>query len=256
MDEAIKKTISYLQKAQSILFLTGAGISVDSGIKTYRGVGGVWTENEKFEDVPIEDIMTGETIRKNPELFWRCLSHREKGYRGATFNRGHQIVAEMEKHFSRTWVLTQNVDGFHSLAGSKNVLEIHGSMRKLLCAECSWQKQVLDYSELSMPPLCPQCQSILRPNVILFGEMLPGKTFQSYAREVDQGFDLVFSIGTMCSFPYLVGPILKLLEAGTPVVEINPEETPVSSRVSTKISLGATEALDKIWRGYRERQEG
>ena len=121
--EKIKKVSELLKDAKSILFITGAGISADSGLPTYRGMGGLY-ENDATEDgIPIEMALAGETLRKKPEITWKYLSQIEKRCRAAKHNRAHEILAEMEERFDRVWILTQNIDGFHHAAGSKNVLD-------------------------------------------------------------------------------------------------------------------------------------
>ena len=124
---------------ESILFITGAGISADSGLPTYRGIGGLYDRgtDDGFE---IEEIMSGRMLESRPELTWKYLIEMLKGARGATFNRAHEVIAEMEAGFPRVWTLTQNVDGFHHDAGSNDVIEIHGNIRHLKCVRCDYRQ--------------------------------------------------------------------------------------------------------------------
>ena len=247
----IRKIIELLKGCQSIFFITGAGISADSGLPTYRGIGGLYNDKATEEGIPIETALAGETLQNHPEITWKYLSQIEKNCRQAKFNRAHQVIAEMERHFKRVWVLTQNIDGFHSDAGSKKVIEIHGNMHKLICPRCSWRDQVKDYSQINqIPPLCPQCKGVVRPEVVFFGEMLPDYECQVLADELAQGFDIYFSIGTTSVFPYIQQPIIAAKHLKRPTIEINPAHTEVSGLVDIKINLGATEALDKIWKAY------
>ncbi len=110
-----------------------------------------------------------------------------------------------------------------------------------------------DYSALDLPPRCPRCRAIVRPNVVLFGEELPEQKLERLWSELDTGFDLVFSVGTSSLFPYIAEPVLRASDAGIPTVEINPETTAVTSRVELRIAGGAAEALDEIWRRFRAR---
>lgn len=144
----------------------------------------------------------------------------------------------MEQKFNRFWILTQNVDGFHTAAGSKNVIEIHGNMYRLSCTGCDYQKTYSDYSGIKIPPQCPLCQSMLRPNIVLFEESLPEKQIKMLYRETQTPFDLVLSIGTSSYFPYISEPIWTAKQAQIPTVEINPSETAVSHLVDTKIEQG------------------
>jgi len=253
-DDIIAEVAQLLKKSENILFVTGAGISADSGLPTYRGIGGLYNETTTEDGVPIETALAGEMLETNPEVTWKYLSQIEKNCRQATFNEGHRIMAEMENHFSRVWVLTQNIDGFHHQAGSHHVIEIHGNFRKIFCPHCSWRTTINDFSEITIPPLCPQCQRIVRPDVVFFGEMLPEHPVQTLISELQKGFDLYVWIGTTCVFPYIQQPIFEAQALGKPTVEINPGQTEISSLVDFKISLGAAEALSRIWNAYQRAQ--
>jgi NAD-dependent deacetylase len=246
-DRAIDTVVKRLATSESLLFITGAGISADSGLPTYRGIGGLYDLVHPEEGIPIEEILSGNMMRRRPELTWKYLGQVEKCARGATFNRGHEVIAAMEARFPRVWTLTQNIDGFHRAAGSKNVLEIHGRLDELSCMKCEYQRRVKSYDELSIPPHCPRCNAMLRPDVVLFGEQLPVDVVEHFYAELDAGFDAVFSIGTTSSFPYIAGPIELARRRRWFSVEINPGPTRVSELVDVKISLGGADALDAIW---------
>jgi NAD-dependent deacetylase len=243
--------VEILARSRNLLFITGAGISADSGLPTYRGIGGLYNAEHPEEGIPIEEILSGEMLRCRPELTWKYLGQIEQACRGARCNRAHQVIAEMESCFERVWTLTQNIDGLHRQAGAKNVLEIHGNLHDLLCTECGWQQTVDDYSGLSLPPRCPRCQAILRPQVVLFGETLPGAVVERFYDQLDIGFDAVFSIGTTSVFPYIAGPIEAARRCGWATIEINPAATRVSRLVDIKLAMRAAEAMDSIWSQYR-----
>jgi len=248
--EKIKKIAGLLNVSQSILFITGAGVSADSGLPTYRGIGGLYNDSATDEGISIETALAGYTLKTHPEITWKYLSQIEARCRDATFNRAHQIIAEMENRFKRVWVLTQNIDGFHQLAGSRNLIEIHGNMHKLLCEKCGWRETVKNYAELEIPPLCPECGSIARPDVVFFGEQLPSKELHTLYAEMEKGFDLYFSVGTTSVFPYIQEPILRAKSSQKPVIEINPADTEISYLADVKLALGAAEALNEIWSTY------
>ncbi|MBU0635013.1 MAG: NAD-dependent protein deacylase [Candidatus Omnitrophica bacterium] len=248
--EKIKKVVRRLKKSKSIFFITGAGISADSGLPTYRGIGGLYDDKTTEDGIPIEKALAGQTLRESPKITWKYLSRIEEKCRGATFNSAHKILADMEKVFERVWILTQNIDGFHQKAGSNNVIDIHGDMHKLLCPRCGWRSAVRDYRDLAIPPLCPACTHIVRPDVVFFGEMLPTEKVDKLYRELEKGFDIYFSIGTSSVFPYIAQPILLAGHLRRFSVEINPGKTPVSDIVDIKIPQGAACALEGIWQEY------
>ncbi len=251
-----RQVAKLLKQSKSILFITGAGISADSGLPTYRGIGGLYNDKTTDEGIPIEEALSGEMLTASPAVTWKHLSQIEKNCRNARFNRGHEVIAEMERRFERVWVLTQNIDGFHSAAGSRNVIEIHGNMHKLSCMKCSWRTKVKDYSQLTIPPICPKCGFTVRPEVVLFGEMLPANECQFLSDELTKGFDIYFSVGTTSVFPYIQQPIIDAKYSKRPTVEINPAETEISHLVDIKINSGAAGAMDWIWREFNLQEAG
>ena len=244
------KVSELLKSCESILFITGAGISAKSGLPTYRGAGGLYNDKVTEDGIPIEMALAGETFRTQPAITWKYLSQIEKKCQGAKFNAAHKIITEMESHFQRVWVLTQNIDGLHHSAGSKKIIDIHGDMHKLLCTQCDWRKRVEDYSQISIPPICPKCNAIVRPDVVFFGETLPKQKVEILAEELEKKFDMYCSIGTTSVFPYIQQPILDAKLLGHITIEINPDKTEISDLVDIKIPLEAAEALHIIWEGF------
>ena len=239
--------VHVLRSCQSILFVTGVGISADSGMPTYRGIGGLYEIEATEEGLPIEKILSGPMLHSNPELTWKYLGQIADATRGASFNRAHEVIAQMEKHFSRVWTLTQNVDGFHRLAGSRNVIEIHGNLRSLSCMQCD-ARQVIDEDEhVKLPPRCLVCSAIMRPDVVLFEELLPQDSVRQLRCELETGFDAVFSIGTSAVFPYIQQPVIAARQTGVPTIEINPSQTLVSRHADYRLVMGAATAMDEIW---------
>ena len=125
-------------------------------------------------------------------------------------------------------------------------------MHKLACMNCGWRKEVSDYSAINLPPRCPACGVIVRPEVVFFGEMLPEDKLAVLDQELKRGFDIYFSIGTSSVFPYISQPIVVAKYSGRPTVEINPEDTEISGLVDIKLRMRAAEALDAIWKTYKE----
>jgi NAD-dependent deacetylase len=240
-----------LAQAKSALFITGAGISADAGLPTYRGIGGLYEERVTDEGMPIEVLLSGDMFRARPEVTWKYLHQIELACRGAEPSRGHEILAQLEERLERCVVFTQNVDGLHRAAGSKNVIEIHGSIHDLACTRCAYTTHVKDFSLLSFPPRCPQCRAIVRPQVVLFGEALPAEPFTGFEDELEQGFDVVFAIGTSAMFPYIARPVLVAKSQGIPTVEINPGTTELSDLFDHRLPATARQALRAVWGAYR-----
>ncbi len=243
----IDRIADRLRVSDSILFITGAGLSADSGVPTYRGVGGMYDLDETEEGLPIEELLSGEMLESDPHVTWKYLAQIASACQGATFNSGHQLIARFEYALPRVWVLTQNVDGFHRAAGSCNVIDIHGDMHDLFCTDCDWQDQVEDFDELSIPPECPRCGGAVRPNVVLFGEMLPFDKVERLHTELAEGFDAIIAVGTSALFPYISEPVYTAAQSETLTVEINPGETELSDVVDIALPLKASEALELIW---------
>lgn len=241
----VARIVGELRRARRLLFITGAGISADSGLPTYRGIGGLYNDQHTEENFSIETAMSGSMLEANPAITWKYLGQIESACRGARFNEAHTIIAEWQERFE-VCVLTQNIDGFHRDAGSRNLIEIHGDIHDLFCTRCDYAATVPDYSGLQIPPACPRCRALVRPRVVLFGEALPSAAIRHLYAELNQGFDLVFSIGTTSVFPYIAGPVAQASQAGIPTVEINPGDTHVTRLVDYKLAAGAVTSLRAI----------
>lgn len=248
---SIDNLVRILRKSRSILFITGAGISAESGIPTYRGIGGLYNVDTTEEGIPIEEALSASMLAENPRLTWKYLAQIGLAVSAARHNRAHEVIAEMEQHFLRVWTLTQNVDGFHRSAGSTNLIEAHGNMHSLSCTRCAFKSTTNEFELRDIPPKCPRCGSLVRPDVVLFGELLSGAGIERLQSELQKGFDVVFSIGTTSVFPYIRAPIYTAKSQGNVTVEINPCETTVSRDVDYRITLSAGEALDEIWTRFK-----
>lgn len=249
-EESLQAVCEHLHKARRLLFITGAGVSADSGLPTYRGIGGLYDERLTDDDVPIEVALSGEMFREEPRLTWKYIAQIEQACRGASHNDAHQVIREMESAFD-VCVLTQNVDGFHRSAGSRYVIEMHGDIHQLLCERCRFARRVPDYAGLDLPPRCPECEAILRPRVVLFNETLPEQAVMDWYAAWDQGFDLVFSVGTSSIFAYIAAPVIEAAQAGIPTVEINPGDSEVSALVDHRLRSGAARCLRDLWDRYQ-----
>lgn len=246
--ETLDTVAQLIDDSDRILFITGAGISADSGLPTYRGIGGLYHERLTEDGLTIEEALSGEMMYQRPDITWKYIAQIEANCRGAQPNIAHRIIAALEAENPGVWVLTQNVDGLHRDAGSNNLIEIHGTVHRLRCIECHHARTVTDYAGLEIPPACPSCGGLIRPDVVLFGEMLPDAGLNRLQALLDDGVDLVVSIGTTSVFPYISGPIWWADQVGVPSVEINPGETEVSRLVTHRIRMKAAEAMPELWR--------
>ena len=231
--------IRVLRAAQHIAVLTGAGVSAESGIPTFRDAQvGLWAQYRP------EDLATPEAFARNPKCVWDWYAWRGEIVRSAKPNPGHYALADMQRHVPKLSLITQNVDGFHQMAGSMDVIELHGN---ILRAKCSRENVVIDrWAETSeAPPLCPHCGAYLRPDVVWFGEMLPPGALEAAAQAAST-CDVFFSIGTSS----LVEPAASLahvaLQRGAAVVEINPTTTPLTARATFALQGTSGEILPAL----------
>ncbi len=251
-NDKIEQLADALEHAASVLFITGAGISADSGLPTYRGVGGLYDGVGTEDGMPIEVALSGSTFEAQPELTWKYITQVEAACRGAKPNRAHEVIAQYQFSRPRAWVLTQNVDGFHGLAGSKALMEIHGNLRNLHCTQCGWSQVVENYRDLGLKtgelraPVCCKCGGVIRPNVVLFGEMLPIAVVEALQAQLALGFDVVVSIGTSSGFPYIQQPVMAAKEDGRFTVEINPAKTELSDLVDLYIPQRALPTFEAL----------
>ena len=235
-----------LSRCESVLFVTGAGISADSGLPTYRGIGGLYERADTDEGISIEAALSGAMFQRDPSLTWKYIHQIESACRDAGPNRAHEAIVELERRFERVWVLTQNVDGLHHAAGSKNVIDIHGDVHRLRCTRCGHRWRVVNYAALAIPPSCPLCDSLVRPEVVLFGEMLPVDRSRTLQSQLMMGFDAVFTIGTTSVFPYIAEPVLDAKRRGRMTVEINPGASEVSQLGDYCLRTGAATTMDAL----------
>jgi NAD-dependent deacetylase len=248
MDERIARVAQAIKQAERILLITGAGLSADSGLPTYRGVGGLYN-GHTAEGLPIEAALSGPMLQRDPALCWKYLAELGKACLSAQANAGHYAIAELQRRKPQCWLLTQNIDGYHRAAGSpmERVIEIHGELAPLYCQSCgAVDAELAAHLERPLPPLCKQCAGVLRPPVVLFEEMLPEQAIGTLYDEVRKGFEVVISIGTSASFPYIVEPLLRTRQVGGFTVEINPQRTDLSGRVSVHLQGRALDVLPEL----------
>lgn len=222
----------------SVVVLTGAGISAESGVPTFRGAGGLWRQYRA------EDLATPAAFRRDPRLVWEWYAWRREVVAACQPNAAHATLVQMEQSLSKFTLITQNVDGLHERAGSQRILRLHGNLWSARCVR-EGTRQPLDGDLSALPPRCA-CGALLRPDVVWFGETLDNSVVGA-AGIAAQRADLLLVIGTSAlvypaaSLPYLT------LAAGGRVIEFNVERTPLSDDVGEVILGPATETLPRWW---------
>jgi NAD-dependent deacetylase len=242
MDEKIKALQDALKKADRVAVLTGAGISAESGVPTFRGDGGLW------QNYRATDLATPEAFARDPELVWQFYNWRRDLISKITYNPGHKALVDMEHRIPHFTLITQNVDGLHLLAGSQNLLEIHGNLWKVRCTKC--QKIALDRSpDLGDSPKCKSCGGLLRPNVIWFGEALDPHLLNQ-AIDASRKSQVMLVIGTSSVVQPAASLALEATSGGAIVAEINLETTPHSHLMDFSLLGKAGEIVPKLLEGW------
>jgi len=237
---ALRQAREWIENAQSIAILTGAGISAESGIPTFRGPGGLWNSRRP------EELATPQGFARDPKLVWEWYAWRRERVAAAQPNAGHRALAALEARGSHTTLITQNVDGLHRAAGSRNVLELHGNLWRERCLDCGREEEHHDSKPRELPPRCA-CGGMLRPGVVWFGEALPVAAIDK-AIQAAEHCDLFLVCGTSAVvYPAAALP-QRALAAGARVIEVNLEETPFSQFAHLSLRGKCGELLPQIIR--------
>jgi NAD-dependent deacetylase len=232
-----RELIERLAQARRVAVLTGAGISAESGIPTFRdALTGLWANYDP------QELATPEGFARNPKMVWEWYAARRASIVGVRPNPGHDALARLERRFATFTLVTQNIDSLHQRAGSREVVELHGNITRVKCS--LEQRVVSDFAEGESPPRCP-CGAYLRPDVVWFGEMLPADAL-ARAEDAAEHCDVFLSIGTSAQvYPAAELP-LRALSAGATVVEINPERTALTRHVQFALQGPAGEVLPRL----------
>jgi NAD-dependent deacetylase len=224
-DDHLQTAARVVARAKHLVVFTGAGVSKESGIPTFREPEtGLWAQYDPME------LATPEAYSRDPAFVWSWFEHRFGALAAAEPNPGHRAIAELEQLLPRVTVITQNIDGLHQRAGSTDVVELHGSMFRFKCLSERHNGFVLsDFAgQDEKPPRCPECGDILRPDVVWFGEALPGDAIDR-AGALCGGCDVMLVVGTSgVVFPAAALPLLAA-QAGAVVIDVNPERDAVAA---------------------------
>jgi NAD-dependent deacetylase len=227
MSNTISEVRTRLAQAQRVAVLTGAGISADSGVPTFRGTDGLW------RNFRAEDLATPEAFERDPRLVWEWYNWRRELIATKRPNQAHEVLASLERQVPDFWLITQNVDGLHRAAGSTKLSEIHGNIWKVRCIRCSEISENRDIP-IALLPHCPGCLGLLRPHIVWFGESLaPEDINRSYAAL--ERCELLLIIGTS-GLVYPAASFASIAKsAGAFVVEINLDAAPNSNLVDVAL---------------------
>jgi NAD-dependent deacetylase len=234
-----------LKNASSVTVLTGAGISADSGVPTFRGTDGLW------RNFRAEELATPEAFEHNPRLVWEWYNWRRELIATKLPNSAHHAVVQMERHFPQFWLITQNVDGLHRAAGSRKLSEIHGNIWTVRCTKCGRVTENLDIP-IQILPHCRSCNGLLRPRIVWFGESLdPADIEQSH--RVLSDTEVLLVIGTSGVVYPAAGFASVAKNAGAFVVEINLASTPNSSAMEVSLQGRADEIVPLLLERLQQR---
>lgn len=237
-DEILNRAAGRLASAESVAILTGAGVSAESGVPTFRGHGGLWEGRRP------EQLASPEAFARSPEDVWRFYLWRRDLLAGLRPNPGHRILARWQDRFPGFRLITQNVDGLHQAAGSREVLELHGSLWRVRCTGCGVETETREV--LPGPiPTCQDCGAALRPAVVWFGEVLPEPVLRA-ALEAARDCDLFLCIGTSSLVHPAAGLAWEARQSGAVLIEINLEATPLTRSAHIALQGPAGEILPDL----------
>jgi NAD-dependent deacetylase len=227
-----------------LVVLTGAGISAESGVPTFRGAGGLW---RNFRP---EELATPGAFRRDPALVWEWYNWRRGLVARCQPNAAHETLAEIEEALPDFTLITQNVDGLHQAAGSQNVLELHGNIWRVRCTACGAAREDHRVPLPEIPLRCPACAGLLRPDVVWFGESLPAQVLEA-AWVAAARCTTMLVIGTSAVVQPAASLPLVALRNGARLVEVNPAETPLSRHAHEVLRGPAAEVLPPWWKAHR-----
>lgn len=241
LDHELSRAADLLRPASRVCVLTGAGVSAESGVPTFRGAGGLW------EGHRIEEVATPEAFADDPVLVWRFYNLRRNAMASVEPNDGHRALAALEARLGAGFTLvTQNIDGLHQRAGSRNVLEVHGRLSRVKCSQCRYLAD-RPGEQLPAQPTCPQCGALIRPDVVWFGESLPESIWHA-AQSAAESCQCFLVVGTSAVVFPAASLIYQARRAGAPVLEFNLESTAASDIADVSLLGPSGQLLPEVLR--------
>lgn len=239
-----------LKGARKVVVFTGAGMSKDCGVDTFRGPGGIW---ERFS---AQDLATYDGFLRDPVKVWTWYEHRRTQVSQLEPHAGYAALAEMEDLLSDVVTVTQNIDGLHAISGASQVVELHGNIWKVRCSVCGhgpWEDERLEIPD--KPPHCERCDGLLRPHIVWFGEPLDRMDVLA-ATAVSQDCDAMLVIGTSAVVYPAAGFPMLAKQGGAAIIEVNVESTPITEYADVSLFDRAEEALPALVEALRKEKEG
>ena len=238
--ESVAEAAEILRSAQRVVAFTGAGVSAESGVPTFRGAGGLW------EGHPVEELASPRGFYADPVKVWRFYEERRRNLANVKPNPAHRVLAGWQERFPRYAVVTQNVDGLHQAAGARGVLELHGSIWRVRCLGCGREREERTVPLPRVPPLCSKCGAMERPGVVWFGEFLPEAVMAAAFAAIEKCEVLVVVGTSAVVYPAAALPAITKNSGGL-VIEINLEPTDITSYADASLFGPAGEMLPALW---------
>ncbi|MFH1177797.1 MAG: NAD-dependent deacylase [Acidobacteriota bacterium] len=235
----LKQAAEVLRRARRVVAFTGAGVSAESGVPTFRGALGLW------EGRPVEEVATPQGFHANPELVWRFYDERRTKLATVVPNPAHLVLARWQERFAHFRLVTQNVDELHQAAGSREVLQLHGSIWRLRCSSCGAEREDRRVPLPELPPRCRGCGGLERPGVVWFGEYLPAEVLGA-AGQAAASCDVLLVVGTSAVVYPAAGLVEIASRAGGKVIEVNPEASALAHLADVALRGPAGELLPRL----------
>jgi NAD-dependent deacetylase len=235
-EQGIAQAAEILRSAQRVVAFTGAGVSAESGVPTFRGAGGLW------EGHPVEELASPHGFYADPVKVWRFYEERRRNLAHVRPNPAHRVLARWHDHFPRYTIVTQNVDGLHQDAGARGVLELHGSIWHVRCLGCGRDREERTVPLPQVPPLCSECGAMERPAVVWYGEFLPEMVMAASFAAIER-CEVLVVVGTSAVVYPAAGFVQVAATAGAKVIEVNPEASRMAHLADVALRGPAGELL-------------